>query len=93
MVWLSTINLGCRQLLLICLYITGKQALYNGLAQYHQSSIGCRQLLLICLYITGKQALYNGLAQYHQSRVCNADKAIGEEISRQLQSLYIFCRI
>ena len=28
------------------------------------------------------QALYNGLSQFHQSKVCNAAKAVGEEISR-----------
>ena len=32
--------------------------------------------------ISGKQAIYNGLAQYHQSRVCNEQKAVGEEIAR-----------
>lgn len=32
--------------------------------------------------VSGKQALYNGIAQFHQARVCNANKAIGEEISR-----------
>ena len=34
--------------------------------------------------IFGKQAIYNGLAQYFQSRVCNADKAVGEEIARYI---------
>lgn len=32
--------------------------------------------------VSGKQAIYNGLAQYHQSRICNAQKAVGEEIAR-----------
>ncbi len=32
--------------------------------------------------VSGKQAIYNGLAQYHQSRICNASKAVGEEIAR-----------
>lgn len=32
--------------------------------------------------VCGKQAIYNGMAQYHQSRVCNATKAVGEEIAR-----------
>jgi len=40
--------------------------------------------------VSGKQALYNGLAQYHQSRVCNAEKAIGEEISRLQYALELF---
>jgi len=38
-------------------------------------------------FISGKQALYNGLAQLHQARVCNADKAVGEEIARLQYSL------
>ncbi|XP_043204066.1 programmed cell death 6-interacting protein-like [Amphibalanus amphitrite] len=29
-----------------------------------------------------KQTLYQGLAEYYQSRVCNANKAVGEEIAR-----------
>ncbi|XP_037071951.1 programmed cell death 6-interacting protein-like [Pollicipes pollicipes] len=29
-----------------------------------------------------KQSLYQGLAEYYQSRICNADKKVGEEISR-----------
>jgi len=40
--------------------------------------------------VSGKQALYNGLAQYHQSRKCNADKAVGEEISRLQYALELF---
>ena len=32
--------------------------------------------------VSGKQALYNGLSQFHQSKVCQADKTIGEQISR-----------
>ena len=40
--------------------------------------------------VSGKQALYNGIAQYHQSRVCNADKAIGEEISRLQYAMELF---
>jgi len=40
--------------------------------------------------VSGKQALYNGIAQYHQSRVCNADKSIGEEISRLQYSVELF---
>lgn len=32
--------------------------------------------------VAGKQAIYHGLAQYHQSRLCNANKAVGEEIAR-----------
>ena len=37
--------------------------------------------------ISGKQARYNGLAQFHQSKVCNEQKAIGEEIARYLQKI------
>ena len=40
--------------------------------------------------ISGKQAIYNGLAQFHQSKVCNEQKAIGEEIARYLQKIYRF---
>ena len=40
--------------------------------------------------ISGKQAIYNGLAQFHQSKVCNEQKAIGEEIARYLQKVYRF---
>ncbi len=36
--------------------------------------------------VSGKQAIYNGLAQYHQSRICNASKAVGEEIARLVDS-------
>ena len=32
--------------------------------------------------VSGKQAIYNGLAQYHQSKLCNEQKAVGEEIAR-----------
>jgi programmed cell death 6-interacting protein len=32
--------------------------------------------------VAGKQAAYHGLAQYYQSLVCNANKAVGEEIAR-----------
>ena len=39
--------------------------------------------------ISGKQAIYNGLAQYHQSRMCNASKAVGEEIARSADLLVI----
>jgi len=40
--------------------------------------------------IFGKQAIYNGLAQYFQSRVCNADKAVGEEIARLQYAIRLF---
>ena len=40
--------------------------------------------------ISGKQAIYNGLAQFHQSKVCNEQKAIGEEIARYLQNIHRF---
>jgi len=40
--------------------------------------------------VSGKQALYNGIAQYHQSRVNNAEKAIGEEISRLKYAMDLF---
>ena len=39
--------------------------------------------------VSGKQAIYNGLAQYHQSKVCNEQKAIGEEIARYRKIFYI----
>lgn len=32
--------------------------------------------------VSGKQAIYNGLSQFYQSKVCNTDKAVGEEIAR-----------
>jgi len=40
--------------------------------------------------ISGKQALYNGVAQFHQAKVCNAAKAIGEEISRLQYAVELF---
>ena len=44
--------------------------------------------------VSGKQALYNGLSQFHQSRVCNAAKAVGEEIARlqYAQQLFAACQ-
>ena len=41
--------------------------------------------------VSGKQAIYNGLAQYHQSKICNEQKAVGEEIARFV--LYFMCTI
>lgn len=40
--------------------------------------------------VSGKQALYNGLSQFHQAKVCNTNKAIGEEISRLQYCLELF---
>ncbi|CAL4062254.1 unnamed protein product [Meganyctiphanes norvegica] len=40
--------------------------------------------------VAGKQAGYLALAQYHQSRVCNANKAVGEEIARLKQAIEQF---
>lgn len=39
--------------------------------------------------VTGKQLAYHAVAQFYQSRVCNAKKAVGEEIAR-LQVVFIF---
>jgi hypothetical protein len=36
------------------------------------------------IFISNFQALYHGLSQYFQSKVCNTNKAVGEEISRLL---------
>ncbi|CAB3369072.1 Hypothetical predicted protein [Cloeon dipterum] len=40
--------------------------------------------------VGGKQAAYRGVAQYYQSLVCNADKKVGEEISRLQYALELF---
>ena len=71
--------------------------LFGEVIKFMQKSEGVRILWdKNCLpIISGKQALYNGLSQYHQSKVCNADKFIGEEISRLQYSLELFsaCQI
>ncbi|XP_076063979.1 programmed cell death 6-interacting protein-like protein AliX [Oratosquilla oratoria] len=40
--------------------------------------------------VAGKQAAYHALAQFHQSRVCNANKAVGEEIARLKYCIELF---
>ncbi|KAG7172531.1 programmed cell death 6-interacting protein-like [Homarus americanus] len=40
--------------------------------------------------VAGKQAGYHALAEYHQSRVCNSNKAVGEEIARLRHTVELF---
>ncbi|KAF2349567.1 BRO1 domain [Trinorchestia longiramus] len=40
--------------------------------------------------VAGKQLAFSALAQFYQSRVCNEQKAVGEEISRLRQAVELF---
>lgn len=40
------------------------------------------------MQVTAKQATFRGLTHYYQAKVCNENKAVGEEIARLQVNMY-----